>query len=275
MLGLLATLSSSQTPTEQPLQPLTYVAEWQVRRGMEKAYVDLVDELYTPIFSKLMSGEEPVVMSWGVRETFLHDPDGPTHTMWYTVPDMAAIDKINAAFDAVDEVEIVEAATSALPQPTKLGQRIEAIANTATHRDMLYRHIVFERSATPAAPNVLPNLWVFRAKALAGKEADYKKLWEKYYQPIFDRWVADGTVMAYGLAVQAARSTNEFTHVTWLSFADYASYQRAYEAFAAHQATLDEQQLKRQTAEFLAATDPEATRSAIWDSRIYHVASPD
>ncbi len=275
VLGLLATLASSQTPTEQRLQPVSYVAEWQVKRGMEQAYVDLIDEIYTPVFSRLMSGEEPVIMGWGVRETFLHHPDGPTHTMWYTVPDMAAIDKINAALDAANEVESVEASASGLPQPTKLGQRIEAIANTATHRDVLYRHLVYERSETPAAPNALPNLWVFRVKALAGKEAEYKKLWEKYYQPIFSGWVADGTARAYGLAVQAARVTHEFTHVTWLSFADYASYQKAYEEFTAHQATLDEEQSKRQTAEFLAVTDPEATRTSVWESRIHHVASSD
>ena len=81
VLGLLATLASSQTPTEQRLQPVSYVAEWQVKRGMEQAYVDLIDEIYTPVFSRLMSGEEPVIMGWGVRETFLHHPDGPTHSV--------------------------------------------------------------------------------------------------------------------------------------------------------------------------------------------------
>lgn len=275
VLGLLATLASAQTEAEKPFEPLTYVAEWQVKRGMEQAYVDLVDEIYTPVFSELMTGENPAITAWGVRETFLHHPDGPTHTMWYTVPDMAAMDKINAAVAAATEVESIEAAASGLPKPTLAGQRIEAIANTATHRDMLYRHIVFERSKTPAAPNALPNLWVFRVKALPGKDADYKKLWEKYYKPIFSRWVANGTARAYGLAIQAVRVSDEFTHATWISFADYASYQKAYDEFSAQQASLGEGQLKTQMEAFMAVSDRDTSRNSIWESRIFHATDPN
>ena len=56
-----------------------------------------------------------------------------------------------------------------------------------------------------------------------GKGADYRRTWEKYNKPVFDKLVADGVVLAYGLAVEDVKTDGDFTHFVWIATANMAA----------------------------------------------------
>ena len=68
-------------------------------------------------------------------------------------------------------------------------------------------------------------------KVKPGKGPEYRKAWEKYNKPIFDKLAADGTILAFGLAVEEVRTDGDFTHYTWIATKDLASQDKVRAAF--------------------------------------------
>ena len=60
-------------------------------------------------------------------------------------------------------------------------------------------------------------------KVKPGKASEYRKTWEKYNKPIFEKLAADGVVIAYGLSVEEIRDDGDFTHYVWYAVKDLAS----------------------------------------------------
>ncbi len=58
-------------------------------------------------------------------------------------------------------------------------------------------------------------------KVKPGKGADYRRTWEKYNKPIFDKLVADGVVLAFGLAAEEVKTDGEWTHFVWIATAPW------------------------------------------------------
>ena len=104
-----------------------------------------------------------------------------------------------------------------------------------------------------------------------GKGADFRKAWEKYNKPVFDKLLADGVILAYGLAVEDIRTEGEFTHFVWYDVKDLASLDKVRAAFMADRDRRSQEEQDALTHLFVSLQDADASRSELTHSLIFHV----
>jgi hypothetical protein len=210
------------------MQPLTFWYEYTVNPGKEDEFMELVKTVGQPVRDKLMA--DGIVMAWGVETPLLRVPGNATHVIWYAVSDYSGVDKVDAAMRAQIVKLNDEAAKSGT---TKKGQkpaasvtaRLGEVADMSKVHDYLTRDLVIGFSPSSAAGS-LPFVRYNFAKVKPGKGSDYRKAWEKYNKPIFEKLAADGVVLAYGLSVEDIRTDGDFTHYVWYAVKDLASFDK-------------------------------------------------
>jgi hypothetical protein len=125
----------------------------------------------------------------------------------------------------------------------------------------------------PSAPpeGVLPYARYNFVKVKPGKGNDYRKIWEKYNKPVLDKLLADGTVLAYGLAVEEVRTEGSFTHFTWYDTKDLAAMDKIRAAFIADRDHRSQEEQDAITHQFLSVLDVDASRAEVDHSLIFKV----
>jgi hypothetical protein len=267
----------SQTAAQSQMQPLTFWYGYTVNPGKEDEFLDLVKTVGQPVRDKLMA--DGVILAWGVQSSLLRVPGGRTHYIWYAVADYAGLEKVDTAMRAQIAKLTEEAAKSGA---AKKGQkpaaaapmaRLAEIADLSKTHDFLTRDLVIGLSSSAPA-NVLPFSRYNFVKVKPGKAGDYRKAWEKYNKPIFDKLLADGVILAYGLAVEDVRTEGDFTHFVWYDVKDLASFDKVRTAFLADREHRSQEEQDAITHLFVSLTDVDASRSEVGRSLIFHMPTP-
>jgi hypothetical protein len=270
---LLATSAWAQQP-----QPLTFFYDYTVRPGKEADFMTLVETVGAPVRDKLMA--EGVILAWGVEVPVHRGAFSEyTHSVWFAVADWSGIGKVQLAMQARQaELAQQEAAANdaarrrgGRPAMTTAERAVEVFDQSKT-RDWITRDLVFVGSQTPPPAGVLPWVRYNFLKVKPGKGGDYRATWEKYNKPVFDRLVADGTVLAFGFAVEEVRTDGTFTHFVWFAVKDAAGFDAIRAAFIADRARRTEEERSAISAAFSEAVDGEASRSLVTRNIIFKVA---
>jgi len=140
-------------------------------------------------------------------------------------------------------------------------------------RDWLTRDIVASFGPNPAA-GILPITRYHFVKVKPGKGGEYRATWEKYNKPVFDKLLADGVVLAFGLAAEEVKTDGDFTHFVWMATANMSGLDKIAAAFAADRARRTEAERSQITEAFTSVTDPDMSRSMVTRSRIFKLAPP-
>ena len=261
----------AQQPTPTP-GPLTFYYDYTVFPGKEAELTTLINTVGGPVRDKLMA--EGVVMAWGVETPILRYPGGTTHLIWFTVANWAGVEKVLNAMEArlaklaADEAQA--ARRGGRPAMTT-AERARAVFDGSKTRDWLTRDLVANFGPPPKA-GVLPFTRYNFSKVKPGKGADYRRTWEKYNKPVFDKLVADGVVLAFGLAVEEVKTDGDWTHFVWIATATMADADKVGPAFAADRARRSEKDRNEITEAFLEVTEPDKARSMVTRSRIFKIA---
>jgi len=256
------------------MQPLTFWYEYTVNPGKEAQFLELVKTVGAPVRDKLLA--DGVVLAWGVQTPLLRGPGNSTHNIWYTVADWSGIEKVDSAMRAQiaklddEAMKSGSAKKGSSGAATVTGRMMEAIDVSKT-RDYLTRDLVFVTGSGPMAAGTLPWTRYNFVKVKPGKGSDYRKAWEKYNKPVLDKLVADGVLLAYGLAVEEVRTDGDFTHYTWVGTKDLGSLEKVRAAFTADRDRRSQEEQDAITAEFLKAIDPDASRSEVGRSIMFRV----
>jgi hypothetical protein len=267
----------SQSAAQSQMQPLTFWYGYTVNPGKEDEFLDLVKTVGQPVRDKLMA--DGVILAWGVQSSLLRVPGGRTHYIWYAVADYAGLEKVDTAMRAQIAKLTEEAAKSGA---AKKGQkpaaaapmaRLAEIADLSKTHDFLTRDLVIGLSSSAPA-NVLPFSRYNFVKVKPGKAGDYRKAWEKYNKPIFDKLLADGVILAYGVAVEDVRTEGDFTHFVWYDVKDLASFDKVRTAFLADREHRSQEEQDAITHLFVSLTDVDASRSEVGRSLIFHMPTP-
>jgi hypothetical protein len=269
-LVLLCSAAAGQQPTPTP-GPLTFFYDYTVFPGKEDDLNTLIRTVGAPVRDRLMS--EGVVMAWGVETPILRYPGGTTHLIWFTVADWAGVEKVLNGMEAqLAKLAAAEAqAARGKPRPPMTtAERSRATFDASKTRDWLIRDLVAVYGSPPAA-GVLPFTRYNFVKVRPGKGADYRRTWEKYNKPVFDRLVADGVVLAYGLAAEEVKTDGNWTHFVWIATPSMAAADKIGPAFAADRARRSEKDRNEITEAFLEATEPDKARSMVTRARIFKV----
>jgi hypothetical protein len=269
---LLPALSFAQQPQ---MQPLTFWYGYHVNPGKESEFLDLIKTVGQPVRDKLM--DEGVVLAWGVDVPLLRVPGEATHLIWYAVADYAGVEKVGAAMKAQIAKLDDEAAKGGVAKkgvkPAGVSDRIREIVDLQKTHDFLTRDLIL--GISPSLPaNVLPWTRFAFVKVKPGKGAEFRKAWEKYNKPIYDKLLADGVILAYGLSIEEVRTSGEFTHFAWVSTNNLADMDKLRTAFNADRDRRSQEEQDAVTSLFASLLDVDASRQEVNQSIIFHVRAP-
>ena len=270
---LLSCISSAAQQSQPQMQPLAFWYEYTVNPGKEEEFMDLVKTVGQPVRDKLMA--DGVVMAWGVETPLLRVPGNATHVIWYAVNDYAGVDKVDSAMGAQiaklnDEAAKSGAAKKGQKSAASLTVRLGEVADMSKVRDYLTRDLVIGFSPTSVS-GTLPFVRYNFVKVRPGNGSDFRKAWEKYNKPVFEKLAADGVVLAYGLSVEEIRTDGDFTHYVWYAVKDLASFDKVRAAFIADRDRRSQEEQDSLTSLFVSLQDADASRSEVVRSLIFHV----
>ena len=267
-------LHGSMLAAQQPPAPpsaFTFYYDYTVKPGKEAEFLDLVKTVGGPVRDKLMA--EGVVTGWGIEVPLLRSPGGATHTIWYSTNDWAGVAKVQDAM-AEQLAKPAAGATAKGARAMTNAERALDVFDMTKTRDWLTRDLEAGYAKTMPAAGVLPVTRYNFVKVHPGKGAEYRRLWDKYNKPVYDKLTADGVVLAWGLAVEDIKTAGEFTHFVWVATADMAAYDKARAAFNADREKRSQDERDAINASFSAVLDTDATRSIVARSIIFKLAPP-
>jgi len=256
-------------------QPLTFWYEYHVNPGKEDEFLNLVKTVGAPVRDKLMT--DGVVQAWGVEAPIVRVPENATHMIWVTVADYAGLEKVdNALREQIAKMNEEGAKGSAAgkkgaPAGSGPTARVVEITDFAKTHDYLTRDLVSGFATAMPPAGTLPVTRYSFVKVKPGKGAEYRKAWEKYNKPIFDKMAADGTILAYGLTIEEVRTDGDFTHYTWIATKDLASQDKARAEFLGDREKRSAEEREAITRLFTELTDPDASRTQLLRSLIFHL----
>lgn len=275
-LAVLLLMGMAVSAQQAAPQALTYWYCYTVKPGQEAAFMELVNQIGAPVRDKLMA--EGVVEGWGVEVPLLRQPGGHTHYIWYSVNDWTGVEKVQralAAQIAKMDAEWAKAADEARKKNQKPGmlgpERRDAILDQSKTRDYLTRDLIFNGGTTPPPAGTLPMVRYNFGKALPGQFTAWRATWEKYNKPVLDKLVADGSILAYGLAVEELRTDNRFSHFVWFAVKDASGFEKQRAAFAADRARRSAEERSAITAAFAGLTDADAATNLVTMSTVFKV----
>ena len=275
-LTLLLVCSAVMGQQAQPQpQPLTFFYSYSVVPGKEEEFMNLIKTVGAPVRDKLMA--EGVVLAWGMETPILRHPGGPTHLIWFSVANWSGVEKVLSGMEAqlqklaAEESKRTDSAHAAKQKPalTTAERTREALDMTKT-RDYLTRDIIANFGPQPPA-GMLPITRYNFIKVKPGQAAEYRRVWEKYNKPVYDKLVADKAVLAYGLAVEELKTDGDFTHFVWVATSDMSGLDKVGPAFAADRARRSEEERNTIMELFASVIEPDKARSVVTRARIFRL----
>jgi hypothetical protein len=278
LLALALLWSLAASAQQQKPQPLTFWYDYSVKPGKEDEFMNLVKAIGEPVRDKLMA--DGVILAWGIDVPLLRAPGGHNRIIWYAVMDWSGIEKVDSAMRAqlakiaADEAKSPESGKKGQKPGMTTAQRVAEVFDASKTRDWLTRDIVFAVGNTMPPAGFLPYTRYNYTKVKPGKAGAYRETWEKYNQPVLDKLVADGVILAYGLSVEELRTEGDFTHYTWYSVKGLDGFDKVRDAFNADRDRRSKEEREAITGAFLAAIDPDASRSEVARSIVFKLPAP-
>lgn len=274
ILLLFCSAAMGQQTQPQP-QPLTFFYDYTVRPGQEEEFMTLVKTVGAPVRDKLMA--DGVILAWGIETPVLRYPGGTTHLIWFSVANWSGVEKVLVGMEAqlqkmaAEDAKRTESAhASKQKPPMTTAERQAAVFDMSKTRDWLARDLVANFGPPPAA-GVLPVTRYNFIKVKPGKGAEYRRTWEKYNKPVFDKLITDGVLLAYGLSVEEVKTDGDFTHFVWMATTDMSGIDKIGAAFAADRARRTEEERTSIAELFTSVTEPDKARSVVTRSRIFRL----
>lgn len=276
--GLAMLLSCVVSAAQQAkMEPLTFWYEYTVNPGKEADFMELVKTVGQPVRDQLMA--DGVVLAWGVQVPLLRIPGEATHTIWYAVADWSGIDKVDSAMRAQiaklsDEGSKAVAGKKGQKPAGSVMDRLREDVDMSKTRDFLTRDIEFTVTTEKAPADALPVSRFNFVKVKPGKAAEFRKAWQKYNKPVLDKLLADGVIFAYGLAVEDIKTVADVTHFTWFDTKDLGSLEKVRTAFVADRERRSPEEQEAIVHLLTSLVEPDASRSEVARSILFHVGGP-
>ena len=225
------------TLVAQQMEPPVYsfVAEWSIPRAQWGDFTYAFERVQRPILEKSLADGN--LNSWGVYTNIVHTEDGITHGVWFSSATLAGLEKVR---------------TELIKQPPNQGM----LAATK-HRDYLLQSLIHRGKATePTGGYLSVAAWLVKP----GKGPEWRKVWEKNFQPVFDELLANGTLLSYGLDVEYSHTEDPGWRYAFTVSSSAEAEDKIAAAFRAAFEKRTEEERKALTQAFLDLTVPEAHR---------------
>jgi hypothetical protein len=235
--------------TAQEMRPIGYLAEFQVNAGKEAEFIELVKKYDKPLFDGLVT--EGAVLAWGLDARVVHEEGTATHMLWWATADFAGMDKVFAAFEAMEV-------------PDEDEEKFRQTVDLAKHHDHITRSIIINVSeGEPSAPPY--TAWSF-IKVKRGKGSEWRKLFEKYTQPVLDKLMEDGILYGYGVDVEWIHTDDPGWRAIWVLTTSLSAFDKLEAAFRAASQGRSEEEREAIDRKFRKITEGGSHRDSLWRS---------
>jgi hypothetical protein len=185
----------------------TFVGLWQVERAQWGDFVKFFEKHEQPVLESLF--KDGVITEWGLDTTMIHKADGYTHTTWWSVHKMGDFEKVFQAFDKAWEGE-------------DAGKLEAEFASMITkHRDYILNGN-YQRSVGGSLEGAYFSQFMVKIKM--GEEDAFRGYWNTYSKPMFEKLMADGVVLAYGIFEEEIATHEPGTKSGWYIIKDLSGY---------------------------------------------------
>ncbi len=169
----------------------TYVAEWRIPRAKSAAFQAFFEKTDKPILDRLLA--DGSIKEWGRTTTLLHSTDGMTDGVWWCATSFAGIEKVLAEIGKIDS--------------SALNDMVEK------HQDHFLESLIFRTGNSKATSGFLDESAYY---VKPGKAEDWLNLWKKWMQPVYEKMLADGTIMGYGIDHEAYHTMTPAYRGVWV-----------------------------------------------------------
>lgn len=215
-LLVLFTLGLALPALAQDSRVYVRVELWDVKREMWPAFVKDYEKYDLPVYQKLLA--DGVINEYGIDSATLHNPQGYTHSTWHAATSMAAFEKVQDAFDAAE----------------KARGEAEQAKLTAAFAGMIVKHrdymLLVEGQKAKATKLDKAYFYETSVAIKRGQGDAYVGYWNQHTKPVFEKLMADGTILAYGRGREEITTDGEDRRGSWYVVRDLAGHDRVQAA---------------------------------------------
>lgn len=179
----------------------TRVALWQVERAQWGEFVETFKKYDQPVMEKMMA--DGVILEWGIDATSLHHPEGYTHSTWFSATSIGALERALEAYDAAYEK---------MPESEQKASDAAFAEMVTKHRDSMMRNIVMRSRAADTGGSYF---LATAGQVKMGHGPDFRSYWDHRVRPVYEKLFADGTILAYGFAVEEVNTEKPGRRESW------------------------------------------------------------
>lgn len=224
---------------------------WQVDRNQWGDFVEFFEKYDKPILEKLFA--DGVITEWGLDANVLHKPDGYTHSTWISAPSLSALVKAGEAYGDAWEA---------------LGDNVDTNFNDmiTKHRDFI---IETEHMRSKAGSLDSGYFHGHEVNVTRGKNRQFMSYYNNRIKPVYEKLLAEGAIMAYGLSSESITTGNPMSTDWWVVMADADGFDKVKAAF---EASWDETDDEGRRARWLSIMDVvEEDSYSEWMTNIIHM----
>lgn len=229
---------------------------WQVDRAQWGAFVDMFEKYDKKIMEKLFA--DGLIVEWGMDADLLHEPDGYTHATYYSAMSMGGLAKaMNAYMEAWKEMA---------------GDQVDALdaefAGMITkHRDLM---LVSDQWSKDAAFE--NGYWHSQSvKIVRTSDKDFHSYWNNRSKPVFEKLLANGDIVAFGLSTEEIVTHEPGWHTSWYVTATADGIDAVDAAFDADWGAMDEEGRRARWSSVMETVSEGSYRSNMSEVRFYAV----
>ncbi len=176
------------------------IGTWNLERTAWSTWVGMMEKHFLPVLEQSL--KDGTIVDWGLTTREMHSSDGPTHSAWFGAHNKAALLKVSEALDAV------EAKLAAANDPV-LAQLAGA---TKAHDDQFVESVVYQARSGSIHNGYLT---VRNMEAKPDQGDAFLEWYGKYIQPVYERLLKDGTIVAFGMDVEEYPTTTPRSRTAW------------------------------------------------------------
>jgi len=221
----------------------TYVAEWRIPRAKAAAFQAFFERTDQPVFDRLLA--ENAIKEWGRTTTLLHTEDGMTDAVWWSSTNFSGIDKVLTELAKIDT--------------SGMNDLVEK------HRDYYLESIIFRTGNSKATSGFLQESIYF---VKAGKGEDWLKLWKKWMQPVYEKLLADGAIMGYGIDQESVHTMPGTYRSVWVTVDSADAADKVDATFEAEMNKYSAEERRTTRLQFQEVLEPGTHRDAL--DRLIH-----
>lgn len=218
-LAVLFLIAAAPLATAQESGPITWLSFETTKSGKSRDLIGATIKEDGPMYDELLANG--TLSSWGIAIPITHTPkDHMNFMLWASMSGWSKVGDLEAGF--------MKLFATRTPEQMAEGQKLynEAVVE-GSHHDWIIRHHVSQQGDGSQAPKYFR---IGYYKATPGNEGKLTAMYKKYFQPVYQKLLDEGTITSFGLSTQELHGVGDWTHIGWYTMSDLGAIDKVQAA---------------------------------------------